>query len=361
MNILRYLPGRGVAGLALGAIAAASMFAGSAQARTLSYASSSPPTDTGINLALKWWADELSKRTDGELEVEVHYMGSLVKLKDAVGGVSAGLADMAYVIPAYSQSRMPLHYLSTTGIGPGDQYAANEAWSRMYERFPQLEAELERNNMVYLSNYSIGPSVLLSKDKPYYTPSDFEGDKVRLASKWARAARLEGWNVTSVNLTFPDIYSALERGTIDGAQSYLNYVQPYKHHEVANHVVEPNIGQQTNIVVMNKRTYDSLTEKQQQVIEDLKDEWLVRFAEGDIQDNKDARRELENDPDYPTQVHELSEEQRQQWSEAMQASEEAHIEQVMRRDDAARELFEAYQAEIEKVVAEIEQNGYPWE
>jgi TRAP-type C4-dicarboxylate transport system substrate-binding protein len=130
---------------------------------------------------------------------------------------------------------------------------------------------------------------------------------------------------------------------------------------VANHVVEPNIGQQTNIVVMNKRTYDSLTEEQQQVIEDLKDEWLVRFAEGDIQDNQDARRELENDPDYPTQVHELSEEQRQQWSEAMQASEEAHIEQVMRRDDAARELFEAYQAEIEKVVAEIEQNGYPWE
>lgn len=361
MKVSKYfgiLPSYAVAGIALGAM---SVFAGQVQARTLSFASASPPSETGVNQALRWWADELEERTDGDLEVEIHYMGSLVKLKDAVGGVSAGLADMAYVVPAYSQSRMPLHYLSTTGVGPGDQYAANEAWSRMYERFPELQAELDRNNMVYLSNYSIGPSVLLSKDEPYYAPSDFDGDKVRLASKWARAARLEDWNVTNVALTFPDIYSALERGTIDGAQSYLNYVKPYKHYEVASHVVEPNIGQQTNIVVMNKRTYDSLSEQQQQVIEDLKDEWLLRFARGDIKDNQDARRELESDPDYPTQVHQLTEAQRQKWSDAMQASEQEHLKSVQKRDDAARGLFEAYQAEIKQIADEVEENGYPWE
>lgn len=361
MNASRYfraLPSRAVAAIALGAL---SVFAGQVHARTLSYASASPPTDSGVNEALRWWADELKERTDGELEVNIHYMGSLVKLKDAVGGVSSGLADMGYVIPAYSQSRMPLHYLSSTGIGPGDQYAANEAWSHMYDRFPELQAELDRNNMVYLSNFSIGPGVLLSKDKPYLTPADFDGDKVRLASKWARAAQLANWNVTNVNLTFPDIYSALERGTIDGAQSYLNNVKPYKHNEVANYLVEPDIGQQTNMVVMNKRTYESLSEEQQQVIEDLKDEWLVRFARGDIEDNQDARRELEQDPDYPTDVIELTEAQRQQWAGPLRKAEQAHIESMQKRDDTARDLFEAYQAEIRKIAAEVEENGYPWE
>lgn len=331
------------------------------QAKELSYASASPPTDTGINEALRWWADELESRTDGETTVEIHFMGSLVKLKDAVQGVSSGLADAGYVIPAYSQSKMPLHYLSTTGVGSGDQYVAMEAWRRMYDKFPELEEELDRNNMVYLSHYSIGPGVLLSKDEPYFTPEDFDGDKIRLASRWAKAASMEDWDVTPVNLTFPDIYTALERGTIDGAQSYLNYVIPYRHHEIANHVVEPNLGQQTNIVVMNKRTYENLSDEARGAIEDLKEEWLLRQAQGDIEDNEDAREELENHPEYPTKVHKANEEQREVWAKAIKSAEDDNVEKTKARAEVAPELYEAYLKEIEKVQKEVDEKGYPWE
>ncbi|MCL1486168.1 MAG: C4-dicarboxylate TRAP transporter substrate-binding protein [Marinobacter sp.] len=347
------------AGIAL--VTAAALASFNAQARELSYASASPPTDTGINEALNWWAEELKERTDGEVTVNVHYMGSLVKLKDAVEGVSSGVADAGYVIPAYSKARMPLHYLATTGVGSGDQYVVMEAWRRMYDKFPQLNEELDRNNMVYLSHYSIGPGVLLSKDKPYFTPEDFNGDKIRLASRWAKAASLEGWNVTPVNLTFPDIYTALERGTIDGAQSYLNYVIPYRHNEIAKHVVEPNLGQQTNIVVMNKRVYENLSDDAKAAIEELKDEWLLRQARGDIEDNEDAREELENHPEYPTKVHKLTEEQRKVWAEAIKGAEQENIETSKARAEIAPELYEAYRAEIEKVEQEVKENGYPWE
>lgn len=347
------------AGIAL--VTAAALTSFNVQAREISYASASPPTDTGINEALKWWANELDERTDGELTVNVHYMGSLVKLKDAVEGVSSGVADAGYVIPAYSQARMPLHYLAATGVGNGDQYVAMEAWRRMYDKFPQLKEELDRNNMVYLSHYSIGPGVLVSKDQPYFTPDDFGGDKIRLASRWAKAASMEGWDVTPVNLTFPDIYTALERGTIDGAQSYLNYVIPYRHHEIANHVVEPNLGQQTNIVVMNKRVYENLSDEARSAIEELKDEWLLRQARGDIEDNKDAREELENHPGYPTEVHQVSEEQRQVWAEAIRSAEQENVEKTKARAEIAPELYEAYLAEIEKVGEEVEENGYPWD
>ncbi|WP_273134799.1 C4-dicarboxylate TRAP transporter substrate-binding protein [Marinobacter vinifirmus] len=351
--------GMSSAGLTL--VAAAALASFNAQAREISYASASPPVDTGINQALEWWSNELEKRTDGEVTVKVHYMGSLVKLKDAVEGISSGVADAGYVIPAYSQARMPLHYLSTTGVGSGDQYVTTQAWRRMYNKFPQLKEELDRNNMVYLSHYSIGPGVLLSKDKPYFTPEDFGGDKIRLASRWAKAASLEGWNVTPVNLTFPDIYTALERGTVDGAQSYLNYVLPYRHHEIANHVVEPNMGQQTNIVVMNKRVYENLSDEARAAIEELKDEWLLRNARGDIEDNEDAREELENDPEYPTKVHMVSEEQREAWAKAIKGAEQENIEKTKARAEVAPELYEAYLAEIEKIEQEVKENGYPWD
>ncbi|QJD59898.1 TRAP transporter substrate-binding protein DctP [Pseudomonas sp. gcc21] len=348
-----------LASLALAAVFTTASF--DAQARQISYASASPPTETGINKALSWWAQELESRTDGEVSVNVHYMGSLVKLKDAVGGISSGVADAGYVIPAYSQARMPLHYLSTTAEGSGDQYVTMEAWRRMYDKFPQLQEELDRNNMVYLSHYSIGPGVLISKDTPFFTPDDFGGKKIRLASLWAKAASLEPWNVNPVNLTFPDIYTALGRGTIDGAQSYLNYVIPYRHHEIVNHVVEPSLGQQTNIVVMNKRVYENLSQKTRAVIEELKGEWLVRQARGDIEDNLNAREELENHPEYPTKVHQLNEEQRKVWAEAVKGSARDNLEQTAKRNSIAKELYGAYLEEINIVAKEVEQNGYPWE
>ncbi|WP_101675257.1 TRAP transporter substrate-binding protein DctP [Alloalcanivorax mobilis] len=334
---------------------------GAASARAISFASSTPPTNTSYNRVLKWWSDELEKRSDGELSLNIHYMGSLVKLKDAVDGVSSGVADAGYVIPAYSQARMPLHYLSTTGVGTGDQYVAMEAWRRMYDRFPELKEELDRNNMVYLSHYSIGPSVLLSKNRPYYTPDDLKGDKIRLASRWARAAEQGGWNVATVNLTFPDIYTALERGTIDGAQSYLNLVIPYRHHEIANYVIEPNLGQQTNIVVMNKRVYENLSEKSKKALKSLQDELLLREAREDLIDSKNSRDELTNDKKYPTKVIRLNAEQRRSWAKAVSQADEDVVGRLAKRNPAAPKIYKAYMAEIDKVEKEVEENGYPWD
>ncbi|ARB45969.1 C4-dicarboxylate TRAP transporter substrate-binding protein [Alloalcanivorax xenomutans] len=331
------------------------------EARTLSYSTSSPPADTGVNRALQWWADEIEKRTNGELKINVHYMNSLVKLKDAVDGISAGVADAGYVVPAYSQAKLPLHYISTTGIGPGDQYAAMIAWQRMYEKFPQLKEEMDRSNLVHIGHFSIGPGVLLSKGHPYMTPADFNGDKVRLASRWVKAALLEKWNVTPVNLTFPDIYTALERGTIDGAQSYLNNVLSYRHNEVIDHVVLPNIGQQMNIIVMNKRVYDSLSDEQRSVIADLQDEYLERLAKGDIDDNLSARNDLKNDPKYPVEVHDVTGEQRQVWEKAVSGAENENVERTSKRNPAVKALYDTYLKEIRKVDLDIQENGYPWD
>lgn len=348
-----------IAALALTAGAIANAHA--QQTRTLSYASGSPPSNSGVANAVRWMAAEFEKRTNGELKVEIHWMGSLVHLRDAVDGVSSGVADMAYVIPAYSQAKMPLHYISSTGLGPGDQWVAQEAWSRMYEQVPELEEELERNNMVHLGHYSIGPAVFMGKNRPYFTPDDFKGDRFRLSSRFANAARLERWRVTPVNITFPDIYTGLERGTIDGAVTYLNQIVPYRHNEVAKHVTMPNLGQQMNIVVMNRRVWNSLTAQQQEAIRGIMAEFQIIAARGELEDQQRSRQELENDPRYPMTFYEINEEQRAVWAKNLEAAEEENVARTERRHPTARRLYEAFMAELEKVDAERREKGYPWE
>lgn len=333
-----------------------------AQARTLSYATSSPPTeDRPANQVLRWWADEVKRQTDGEIDIQIHWMQSLLKLKDAAQGVSAGVADIAPLIPEYTQAKMPLWTLSATGLGSGDHYVAGEAWQRVRDQNDALRVEEERNNMKYIAHYTGGASVLMSATRPYLTPDDFAGDKVRLTARAVRAAQLEDWPVTPVNLTFGELYSGLQRGTVDGSQSYLTYLIPYKHYEVVKHVVEPELGQTMVAVMMNRNTWQSLTPEQQQVFNELTPEFNRRLARANLEDASEAREKLQDHPEYPIKFHDLTPEQSKTWADAYRATEEENVEQAARRNPAAEEVAGRFMEELEKLEKEVEEDGYPWD
>src|SRR5690606_31504387 len=127
------------------------------------------------------------------------------------------------------------------------------------------------------------------------------------------------------------------------------------------HVTMPNLGQQMNIVVMNRRVWNSLTAQQQEAIRGIMAEFQIIAARGELEDQQRSRQELENDPRYPMTFYEINEEQRAVWAKNLQAAEEENVARTERRHPAARRLYEAFMAELEKVDAERREKGYPWE
>ncbi|KKM08176.1 hypothetical protein LCGC14_1726470 [marine sediment metagenome] len=122
------------------AAAVLTMAAQTAEARTLSFSSSSPPS-AATSEVLKDWAETLKEATDGELEIEFYWQQSLSKLGDNLDAVASGLADMAVVVPAYSRQKLPLNYLSSTSIGTGDPWVISEAWLKTRKEFPAFIEE----------------------------------------------------------------------------------------------------------------------------------------------------------------------------------------------------------------------------
>ncbi|QJD59879.1 TRAP transporter substrate-binding protein DctP [Pseudomonas sp. gcc21] len=332
-----------------------------AEVKTLSFSAANPPGPSGINNALQWWAEEVNQRTQGTIAIEFFHMGGLVKLKDALEGVGSGVADMAYVIPAYTAARMPLWNLATTSQGPGDEWVAVESWRRIRDSTPAIKEEEQRNNLKYIAHYSLGPVVLLSRDRPYLSPDSFKGDKVRLPGTYARAAREEGWNVTSVNLTFPDVYTGLQRGTIDGTMTYMGHIPTYRHNEVANHLVEPDVGQNMNVIVMNRNRWDSLSAEEQNVFDELQQPLLEHLAKGNLEERKVVREQLTSDPDNPVEFYEIDSSQRAQWEQGMSRASREKVAQSAKSVPAAVGINESYMTMLEAVEKEIADQGYPWE
>ncbi|MBK1875057.1 TRAP transporter substrate-binding protein DctP [Marinobacter sp. 1-3A] len=347
--------------LTLSLALASGLTAADADARTLNFSTPAPPTDRPTNDALLWWADEVEKRTEGSISIKIHWLQSLVKYKDAARGVKSGVADIAPMTPEYTMAQNPLLALSSTETGPGDNYVATEAWRRASENFEPLLEEYRRMGARPIGFYSSGARVNMSSTRPYLTPDDFKGDKVRLTPRSVNAANINNWDVTPVNITFADFYSAMERGTIDGAQSYLYLMAPYKHNEVSDYVVETDLGQSLVVVLMNERVWGSLSDEEQKVFEDLLPEYIERMTKAGLEEAAMAKDLLINHPTYAVEYFELDDKQKQAWEKDLAPATEQYVADRAKQNPAATELHERFFDALQEVKKEVAEQGYPWD
>lgn len=100
-----------------------------------------------------------------------------------------------------------------------------------------LNAQLREKGVILLAVTSLGPTVFVT-NKPAIAPRDFTGMKIRVYSE-GTAALAQALGAAPVQLPFADVYTALQRGTIDGAIIGFQGVGSQKMYEVANHVLVP--------------------------------------------------------------------------------------------------------------------------
>ncbi len=76
----------------------------------------------------------------------------------------------------------------------------------------------------------------------------------------------QGLGGTPVLMSSGDVYSALDRGVIDGAAWGLNGVEDLGWHEVAGYFTKPTFGQTYTYLLMNLKAFEKLDEAEQEVM-----------------------------------------------------------------------------------------------
>jgi TRAP-type C4-dicarboxylate transport system substrate-binding protein len=103
--------------------------------------------------------------------------------------------------------------------------------------FSVLKKRFADKNTVLLGLADLGPPAIVSRE-PIFSPADLKGKKVRVFSEGTSdAIRLLGG--APVNIAFAELYTALQRGTIDAAVVGFQGVESQKLHEVSKYVLVP--------------------------------------------------------------------------------------------------------------------------
>lgn len=100
-----------------------------------------------------------------------------------------------------------------------------------------MQKKFSDKNTTLLGLADLGPPAIVSK-VPLKTPSDFKGKKVRVFSE-GQAAAVKAFGGSPVTISFADVYTAMQHGTVDAAILGFQGVDSQRMYEVSKYVLVP--------------------------------------------------------------------------------------------------------------------------
>jgi len=259
--------------LAAGCGKQAPAVAGSKKPVKLTYSVFFPPTHVQAKLAVEW-ADEIRKRTGGQVQITVFSGGALTKADQCYQGVVDGVSDIGMSAFAYTRGRFPLLEGLDLPVGYPDGISATRMANALTAKFKP--AETQDTKMIYV--HAHGPGVLATK-KPVAKLEDLKGLKIRATGFCAKV--VESLGGSPVSMPQGETYEALQKGVVDATFCPVETLKGWKQGEVINCLTDSRcIGYTTAFfVAMNKGKWDALPADVQKTIESVSAEWVVKHGQ----------------------------------------------------------------------------------
>lgn len=225
------------------------------------------------------WAENVKKATNGAVTFKVFLGGSLVPARSTMQGVRDGLAHVAYHAGTYTPSELPLNnVVADLALVTSDIYVSMAASTEQAFVNAKLQAEYRRNGLIYGGGYSTSPYLLLC-NKKIESLADIKGKRLRMpGSLWDRWAVSMG--AISVNVPSSEIYTGLERGTLDCGVNPLESLQSRSWWDIAKFVVDLPLGPYYSgpMWAYNPAFWRGLSPEQRRAIFDVTARAMVRSS-----------------------------------------------------------------------------------
>jgi TRAP-type C4-dicarboxylate transport system substrate-binding protein len=224
----------------------------------------SPDADFRHRLTVKF-AQEVEKRTNGELKIEVYPSASLVKPLSQFSAMQTGALDMTLLPLAYEGGKIP-----ETNIGLMPALVTSYEQGLRWKTAPigQELARIVDQKGVKIITWIWQAGGVASKNKPVLVPTDVAGMKIRGGSK-EMDMMLKGAGGSITNVPSSEVYNGMQTGVLDGAVTSSTSLLSFRLYEVSKHVTTARKNTfwfMFEPLLMANSTYNSLTPAQQKIV-----------------------------------------------------------------------------------------------
>lgn len=273
----------GAAGLALAATAAAA----GAQTTTLRYNNWIPATHFIIKNGFVKYFEDVAKATEGRIKIELTAQSLGAPPRQMQLAVD-GIADIAWGVHSYTPGTYPLaEMVELPFIGHGadkDSVAYWRVYKAMFEK-----TGMHPPTVHTLAVHVHPPGHVYNNKKPIKTVEDFQGLKLRTANASTTIA-FQKFGATPITMPVTQLRDALSKGVVDGtmftSEGFINFnlTEFIKYATI----IEGGLYSQSFFLVINKKKWDALPEKDRAAMEKLSYEALAKRIGTVWQDEENA-------------------------------------------------------------------------
>jgi tripartite ATP-independent transporter DctP family solute receptor len=263
-----------------------------AGAKKLDFAYILPPT-LPSGEAFKWMAEEVTKRSNGSLQMVFHGGTLSTKELEIMDGVKSGNIALGSPSGAASSVFPELGVLLVPYLVRDYEHA--------YKMFngeigKQLDDQIQKkNNLKVLFFYDYGFRHFWNTKRPITKPDDMRGLKLRVQQGKVFADTINGLGASAVPMPWGEVIPAVQQGVVDGADLPVVNIHALKAYEVAKYASLTYHNYGPTLVVMNLDIWKSLTPEQQKLITDvgMEAQKRVRQATESVDSLEGAKKLLE--------------------------------------------------------------------
>ena len=306
--------------------------------------------------ALQSFADDVTARTNGEVNIDSQWGGALFKANAAAQAIADGVADLGTVIAVYFPQEMLSYSFADLPMRNEDAWVGMRATDELMRTSDAITKSLADQNLVYIGTFTTSAVNIACKDVAIRTVEDIAGLKVRGVGAYGDTFRDFGANMVAMPIY--DAYQGLDTGLLNCSQGYSYAVAALKQQEVMTSYTLLNWGQVGALgIFMNKDVYDSLDAETQSAMADAGIAMADKLGELITVANDAA---LETMKDAGVEVVDLPAGER----DKLVQQGKQYVDEWVERANAAgldgTSLLEQYRTLLEKYAEERDGQGYPW-
>ncbi len=232
-------------------------FIASAGAQTNMKISISTTQNSHQGVAIDTFAREVEKRTAGRYKIQTFYNGSLGGERESIEAVQIGTQALAFS----STGPVP-NFVPETKILDVPFLFRDKAHARAVLDGPigqEMLTKFDAKGFKALAWAENGFRHMTNSKRDVRLPEDLKGLKMRTMENPVHIAAYKGLGIVTTPMAFPEVFTALQQGTVDGQENPLSVIMSAKFDQVQKHLSLTGHVYSPAIFLMNKAEFEKLS------------------------------------------------------------------------------------------------------
>lgn len=232
-------------------------FAAPSAAQTTMRISISVAQNSHQGVGIDTFAREVEKRTGGRYKIQTFYSGSLGGERESVEAVQLGTQELTFTSTGPIPNFVPdARILDIPFLFSGKPHARAVLDGAIGK---EMLTKFESKGFKALAWGENGIRHMTNNKRAVASPDDLKGLKMRTMENPVHVAAYKGFGIITTPMAFPEVFTALQQGTVDGQENPLSVIMAAKFDQVQKHLTLTGHVYSPAVFLMNKASFDKLS------------------------------------------------------------------------------------------------------